>query len=258
MVLEKPDFRTLWDFESDKVLGNTTLYANWTLKKYDVNFDSNGGDLVAKVNAGYDTTITAPTEPSKPNYEFAGWYKEADFRTLWDFESDNVLGNTTLYANWTLKKYDVNFDSNGGDLVAKVNVGYGTAITAPTEPSKPNYEFAGWYKEADFTTLWIFGTDKVLGDTTLYANWTLKKYDVNFDSNGGDLVVKVNVGYGTAITAPTEPSKANYEFAGWYKEADFATLWNFGSDKVLGNTMLYVKWTPINYTVSFAVSMVVK
>ena len=115
-------------------------------------FRSINGSEVASMDADYDTFITAPTAPTKNNYTFAGWYKEADFTTLWNFASDKVLSDTMLYANWTPSPYIVNFEANGGSLVTKVNADYDTAITAPTAPTKANYEFVAWYKEDTFTT----------------------------------------------------------------------------------------------------------
>ncbi|MGO4500506.1 InlB B-repeat-containing protein, partial [Paenibacillus sp. 2RAB27] len=239
----------LWVFGTDKVLGDTTLYAKWNPINYTVSFVVNNGTEIEGKQAAYDTVITAPTVPTKENYTFEGWYKE-DLETLWVFGSDKLLGDMTLYAKWTPVMYIVNFQSNGGDLVTKVNAAYDTIITAPTTPTKPNYTFAGWYKEAAATTLWSFDSEKVQGDMILYAKWTPNTYIVNFNANGGSLVSKVNADYDSTITVPPNPTKANYTFAGWYKETSFTTLWHFGTDKVLGDTMLYAKWLSTSATIS--------
>ncbi|MGO4501206.1 InlB B-repeat-containing protein, partial [Paenibacillus sp. 2RAB27] len=164
---------------------------------------------------------------------------------------DKVLGNTTLYAKWTPINYTVSFVVNNGIEIEGKQADYDTVITSPTVPTKENYTFAGWYKEAQLTNPWVFGTDKVLGDTTLYAKWTPINYTVNFVVNNGIEIEGKQADYDTVITAPTVPTKEKYTFAGWYKEAQLANPWVFGTDKVLGNTTLYAKWTPINYTVSF-------
>ncbi len=41
-----------------------------------------------------------PTSPSEEGYEFKGWYKDSGFENAWDFETDTVTANTTLYAKW--------------------------------------------------------------------------------------------------------------------------------------------------------------
>jgi uncharacterized repeat protein (TIGR02543 family) len=38
-------------------------------------------------------------------------------------------------------------------------------------------------------------------------------------------------------------TKDGYAFGGWYTEAGFTTLWNFATDTVSGNTILYAKWS---------------
>lgn len=41
-----------------------------------------------------------PTSPSEEGYEFKGWYKDEEFENAWDFETDTVTSDTTLYAKW--------------------------------------------------------------------------------------------------------------------------------------------------------------
>jgi uncharacterized repeat protein (TIGR02543 family) len=139
-----------------------------------VTFDSQDGSAVASLTTVIDgDTITRPTDPTKDGYTFAGWYKEATYENLWDFATDTVTENITLYARWTLNTYTVTFDSQDGSAVAPItNVPHGTTITAPTEPTKDDYEFDGWYTCGDFITAWNFASDTVTGSITLYAKWT--------------------------------------------------------------------------------------
>ena len=41
-----------------------------------------------------------PTSPSQEGYVFKGWYKDDGFENVWDFETDTVTADTTLYAKW--------------------------------------------------------------------------------------------------------------------------------------------------------------
>jgi uncharacterized repeat protein (TIGR02543 family) len=43
---------------------------------------------------------TKPADMTRNNYTFDGWYKDATFATIWDFDSDVVNENTTIYAKW--------------------------------------------------------------------------------------------------------------------------------------------------------------
>ena len=57
---------------------------------------------------------------------------------------------------------------------------------------------------------------------------------------------------GSKITAPTAPDIAGYNFGGkWYKDANCATEWNFDTDTVTSNTVLYGKLTAKTYTISY-------
>ncbi len=48
-------------------------------------------------------TFTEPLEtPERDGYAFSGWAKDRDGETLWDFESDELKSDTTLYAVWSV------------------------------------------------------------------------------------------------------------------------------------------------------------
>lgn len=103
---------TPWNFATDKVTKDTTLYAKWTATPpaatYTVTFDANGHgsapDPLTGIASG--NTITTPTAPTATDgYTFDGWYKEAACTTPWDFATDKVTDNITLYAKWTARKY---------------------------------------------------------------------------------------------------------------------------------------------------------
>lgn len=51
--------------------------------------------------------------------------------------------------------YNVTFNSNGGSVVTSTSVNYDMLVSAPTNPTKTGYIFAGWYKDGGFTDDWI-------------------------------------------------------------------------------------------------------
>jgi len=72
------------------------------------------------------------------------------------------------------------------------------------------------------------------------------KFTVTFDSNGGSEVANyTNVLDGSKITAPVAPTKAEFDFAGWFKDEALTQEWNFSTDVVEANTTLYAKWTAV-------------
>ena len=91
------------------------------------------------------------------------------------------------------KEYTITFDSKGGSAVQPVKANAGAAITAPADPTKEGFVFAGWYESADGgATL----SDTAFGFAymparvfTLYAKWatadikgkTFKKVDATVE-----------------------------------------------------------------------------
>jgi uncharacterized repeat protein (TIGR02543 family) len=68
---------------------------------YTVTFDSQGGSMVSSQSLEAGQLVSEPAEPSREDYSFEGWYQEPDCINLWDFSSDIVTSDLTLYAKWT-------------------------------------------------------------------------------------------------------------------------------------------------------------
>ena len=103
--------------------------------------------------------------------------------------------------------YTLTFDTNGGSAIAPITQDYGTAITAPADPTKTGYTFAGWTP--------AIPTTMPAENMTIKAKWTVNQYTLTFDTNGGSTIAPITQDYGTAITAPADPTKTGYTFAGW-------------------------------------------
>ena len=101
-----------------------------------------------------------PADPTKEGYTFIGWYNG---ESEWDFEAPVTTG-LILTAKWQVNQYTITFkpENGGQDIVIKQD--YGTAITAPANPTKTGYTFAGWDKTIPSTM--------PAGDMTITARWT--------------------------------------------------------------------------------------
>ena len=60
---------------------------------------------------------------------------------------------------------------------------------------------------------------------------------------GNNLLYKsVEAFEGGLITKPEDPTRARYEFQGWYLETECLKAWDFANDRVTGNLRLFAKW----------------
>ena len=69
-----------------------------------------------------------------------------------------------------------------------------------------------------------------------------EEYAVYFIAGDGVSVPSQTVKEGELVTKPTDPTLHGYEFDGWYKDDAYTTPWNFESDVVKQNTLIYAKW----------------
>ena len=207
-----------WNFETP-VTADLTLTAKWQINRYTITFDTAGGSEVPSITQDYGTAITAPANPAKTGYTFAGWDKT--------IPSTMPAEDMTITAQWQVNQYTITFkpENGGQDIVIKQD--YGTAITAPANPTKTGYTFAGWDRESP--------TTMPAENITLTARWTVNQYTITFkpENGGQDIVIKQD--YGTAITAPANPTKTGYTFAGWDK--------TIPSTMPAGDMTITARWT---------------
>ena len=123
------------------------------------------------------TLATRPDAPAAtPGYTFGGWNK-AD-GTAWDYASDKVTDNITLYAKWAANTYTITFDTAGGSEIAPITQDYGTNITAPADPTREGYTFIGW--------------DKAIPETMPAENITLKARWKDTEKPTGEIIIGAN------------------------------------------------------------------
>ena len=177
---------------------NLTINARWTTNPYAITFDTDGGTTIDPIRQDYGTTVVAPANPTKTGYTFVGWDK--------DIPSTMPAENIVVKALWKINQYTITFNTDGGTAVEPITQDYNTAITKPSDPTKEGSIFAGWDKEIPA----LMPAENV----TVKALWN-KLYTITFDTDGGSEVKAVTAVSGTAISAPEDPTKTGYTFAGW-------------------------------------------
>ena len=174
----------LYDFNT-AVTGDLTLKAGWAAKaQYTVKFDLNGGQGTAPADQTVleGDKVTAPADPTRTGYTFDGWYVGASTGnpTKWNFATDTVTGNITLWAKWTANTFTVVFDKNDANAtgtMANQTFTYGVSQNLTLNAfSKSGYHFNGWNTAADGSgTMYANGASvkdlAASGTVTLYAQW---------------------------------------------------------------------------------------
>ncbi len=209
-------------------LDGDTYYAIWTPNKYTITFNTDGGSAIDPITQDYATTVTAPADPTKTGYDFAGWDKE--------IPSSMPAYDMTITALWDIKSYDVTWNVDGAETTEKVE--FGAAIVAPADPEKEGYTFAGWTPTVPSTM--------PAGEQTFTATWKANEYTITFDTDGGTKVDDIVADYKADITAPADPTKTGYDFAGWVDSEGAAVA--VPSTMPLNGMELKATWTPKNDT----------
>ena len=127
--------------------------------------------------------------------------------TGWDKDFSRVVANMTVKAQYEAMTYSVTFlNWDGTQLGATQQVTYGQAAVAPSVPARSGYSFAGWSADFSFVT----------GDMTIKAMYAKEgQYLVTFtDWDNSTLKCEI-VDAGGSATAPEDPVREGYIFAGW-------------------------------------------
>lgn len=106
--------------------------------------------------------------------------------------------------------YTVSFDSMGGSSVESQRVLEGNPVRSPQVPVREDYSFIGWYRSSeDNAAEWIFSSDRVNSDMTLYAKWQSSEAQqptasLTFERSGNGYTVTGANGQEERIIIPAE------------------------------------------------------
>ena len=178
-----------------------------TLYKVGEKLDLSGFQVVGTYN-GFEINLPFTSEPAN------GTPLTTENTEITFSYNGEIVDTQTITVT---ESHTVTF-KNGENTLYTLEVADGESLKLPSNPTRENYTFAGWYNgetniEADY---------KVTGDLTLTAKWNANTYTVKFDANGGngetaDMSFKYNEE--KALTANTF-TRDGYTFAGWATSAD--------------------------------------
>ena len=206
------------------------------MEGHTVIFDANRGTYpdssttVSKA-ALHGTIVSEPNPlPTREGYGLTGWYTDAACSSgqEWNFASDTVNGNITLYAQWTagavsykVEHYKEKLDETYPDTADETEIKPGTTGQIAVYNQK-TYE--GFTYQSSLTE--INGIQQLYGfiagnnSTVVKLYYNRKQIRVTFKLDGGKIDgnssdVTRRGKYGVTFTAPADPVKMGYTFSNW-------------------------------------------
>jgi len=214
---------------NQSITANTSLYYYYR-RNVTVNFNANGGSgAPSAVTRASDVALGTVTSPTRAGYTFAGWNTAAGGTGTTVTSSTYARAiptttnrnTTTLYAQWTANTYTVNFNANGGTTsTASKSVTYASTYGTLPIPTRTGYTFSGWYTAASGGTQVSSSTTVAITATqTLYAQWTVNTYTIEYNANGGTgaAMAPTTITYDiSAQLSPNTYTRTGHVFIGWY------------------------------------------
>ena len=196
-----------------------------------VTLDLNGGKLGGSsdaiqiiVKTGSEFTAPASDGMTRPAGNTGSYFMWLDGNGNSYEPGDSVPADvTTLTVQWTAPTYTVTLHANGGTINSGNVTGYtyGVGATLPTadDMTYTGHTFKGWYDNESLTgspVTAIGGTE--MGNKEYWAKWEINQYTITVKPENGKADITITQDYGTAITAPADPTREGYTFTGWDTE----------------------------------------
>ena len=249
---------------SSTSMGNYTLYAKYTKISYSIEYVSST-TLTSNTNPSSYTVTDSVTlvEPSVSAVGkiFLGWYTDSTYKTEATGIESGTIGNKTFYAAWADDKNPIYYHLNAEDAANAASnpseYTSGIGVTSFADPSRPNYDFAGWYSDELLSTKVTSISTTQRGAVDLYAKWTPKVYTITYHPNCDDAVfedgyyaTKYTYGVGVDRIDMAEVERLGYYFCGWY-DSTLTTRFGEISETASGNLDLYADWSIETYSIGY-------
>ncbi len=220
----------LWGLNSSGQVGDYTLVDKPTPVLISdfyldavIKFEENGGSAVTNISVTPGAAISEPSDPTRIGYTFEGWYED-DNTFLTEYTFVTMPNNSiTLYAKWTTIDYNVIFDANAGTgSMSNQTIPYDSSeYLEPNTFTLTGYTFTGWNTETNGTGTTYLDEVNFTMDVegiTLYAQWAINQYNVEYVDFDGSVLQTEGFDYNadlSGVTAPADPTRVGYTFDSW-------------------------------------------
>ena len=136
-------------------------------------------------------------------------YTVYEFKLYTGINSETVITSDTtfdatdevrLIAKWEpIQYWTVDFETNGAkEQIGSPVVEDGQTVVKPTDPTKDNCTFGGWYSDEDCTKEFDFSTP-ITSDMKIYAKWIPQYHDVTLVLSDMNVNDDVDLGEGEIV-----------------------------------------------------------
>ena len=169
-----------YTFPATMPSSNITIYAKWTINQYTITLNTNDGTSINPITQDYNTSLTAPVDPTKEGHTFAGWFSDEALTNAYTFPATMPSSNVTVYAKWTINQYTITLNTNEGTSINPITQDFNSSLTPPPNPTKEGHTFAGWFSDEALTNAYTFPATMPSSNVTVYAKWTINEYTITY------------------------------------------------------------------------------
>ncbi len=239
--------------------GNKSYTAVWTVIKYNINVSLGGGTPGGSYPTDYtveDGTITFE-RPTRDGYDFKGWSVDGSDALIKDLSIDaTLLGDRTLTAVWTVIKYNITVSLGGGTPGGSYPTDYTVEDGTITfeRPTRDGYDFDGWSVDGSDALIKDLSIDAtLLGDKTIAAVWTVIKFNITIELDGGTAGGTYPVDYTIEDSDIIfdDPTRNGYDFGGWLIEGSDKPIFDLQIDAgSVGDIKITAIWIVIEFNIT--------
>ena len=238
--------------------GWATAHSDNVIWNYDMSYHKTyywagkGASSIATSVQTYTTTLNIKVKESGADSYSNGSTSDKPASTI------KITGTYADGAGtWGTKRSDASWSSGS-------SCSYNTVISGKVTPSysskNDDWQFDGWYVGSTRQSTKASYDFYQYAATTIEARFTRIKYAVNFDQqSGSDGTTSIKATYGSAMPSITLPTRAGYDFQGYFTETGGAGTKYYNADgtsaknsdlNTKAGTTLYAYWTPHVYSIT--------
>lgn len=237
---EDETFKTPFDLEAfmaEQDKSSIAVHARFDAICVKLTYMSQGAEHEA-VEVTIESAEPTVAVPTKSGYEFIGWFEDDACETSFDYQEFFAsyftagASDVTVYAGFA-RIATITYLADGASPATQTQtVTSATDASTAQTPSKPGYNFVGWYLEGeegqfDFGAYFEFSTERQ--DVTLHARFKVRTVYIWYyaDPSSDERFHTQPVTIDTKEEYGAVPTKQGYVFKAWYTDPECTEEFDF-------------------------------